>query len=471
MPINPSIFRAYDIRGIYPGELDEKAAYQIGRAFAIYLLETETEKPEKIVVGQDARLSSPVLTNSFISGVIDEGIDVLNIGQVTVDMVFFASGSMHIPAAMITASHNPKEYNGFKLMRKNADEIGLDLGLSDIKKIVLEKNWPESANDSNRDIEQKRGIVMEEDISADFINHVLSFIDPESLRPMRIAIDASSGVVGPILTKILKKLPVEYTPLYFNPDGNFPYHEPNPTIESNIAGLISEVRNGHYHFGCAFDGDGDRIVFVDEGGEPVSPSIIGAIMARQLLVLNPGGKIVYGAVVSQIVPDIVNVYGGEAVRERVGTYIKERLKKVNGILGIETSGHYYFRNNFFADSGIIGFLVMIDILSRKKKSLSVLKAQLSKYVSITEINFKVVPPRGISQSEKNSEAFLKKIAQNFEGYDMDWLDGLTVRTEDFWLNIRPSNTEPLIRLNIEAKDELVLERIKKDILALIGRTV
>ncbi|MBI2635142.1 MAG: phosphomannomutase/phosphoglucomutase [Parcubacteria group bacterium] len=459
MSINPSIFRAYDIRGIYPDDLDEQSAYKIGRAFAGYLLETEGEKPEKIVVGQDTRLSSPVLARSFMSGIADEGIDVLNIGQVTVDMVFFASGKKHFPAAMITASHNPKEYNGFKLMRKDADEIGLDSGLNDIKRIALEKKWKEISGDSNRDIRLKQGTVAEEDISADFVNHVLSFIDPESLRPMRVAIDASSGAVGPILTKILKKLPVEYTPLYFNPDGNFPYHEPNPTTLSNILGLINEVKNGHYHFGCAFDGDGDRIVFVDEHGEPVSPSIIGAIMAKHFLVLNPGGKIVYGTIVSRIVSDVVNIYGGGAIRERVGTYIKERLKKVNGILGIETSGHYYFRNNFFADSGIIGFLVMLDILSRKKKGLSVLKYELNKYFSIPEINFKT----------ENHEEFIKKIARNFEGYDMDWLDGLTVRAEDFWLNIRPSNTEPLIRLNIEAKNEITLERVKKDLVALIKK--
>lgn len=448
--VNEKIFRAYDIRGIYPEEINEETAYQIGRAFVCYLLETEGEKPEKIVVGRDARLSSPVLTRSFIRGVTDESVDVLNIGQVTVDMVFFASGKRHLPAAMITASHNSKEYNGFKMMRKDADETGLDSGLDNIKNIILEKNWLEPAGDF--------GHVIEEDISADFIHHVLSFVDPESLRPMRIAIDASSGVVGPILTKILKKLPVEYTPLYFDPDGDFPYHEPNPTIESNIKDLINELRNGHYHFGCAFDGDGDRIVFVDEHGEPVNPSIIGAIMARHFLILNSYNKVVYGAVVSQIVPDIINIYGGEAIRERVGIYIKKRLKEVNGILGVETSGHYYFRENFFADSGIISFLVMLDILSRKKKSLSVLNAELDKYFSIPEINFKV----------DNSGEFLKKIAQNFEGYDIDWLDGLTVRTEDFWLNIRPSNTEPLVRLNIEAKDELILERVKKDVQALIS---
>ncbi len=448
--VNEKIFRAYDIRGVYPDELDEHSAYQIGRAFAVYLFETEGEKPEKIIVGRDARLSSPVLARSFIRGITDAGIDVLNIGQVTVDMVFFASGKRHIPAAMITASHNPKGYNGFKLMRKDADEIGLDSGLDNIKNIILEKNWLEPAGDS--------GQVVEEDIGADFVNHVLSFIDPESLRPMRIAIDASSGTVGPILTKILKKLPVEYTSLYFDPDGDFPYHKPDPTIKSNILDLIGEVKNNHYHFGCAFDGDGDRIIFVDEHGEPINPSIIGAIMARHFLISNPYSKVVYGAVVSQIVPDIVNIYGGEAIRERVGIYIKKRLKEVNGILGVETSGHYYFRNNFFADSGIIGFLVMLDILSRKKKSLSVLSAELNKYFSIPEINFRITNP----------QEFLKKIAQNFEGYDMDWLDGLTVRTGDFWLNIRPSNTEPLVRLNIEAKDGLILERVKKDVQALIS---
>jgi len=411
--LNPSIFRAYDIRGIYPDELNEKMAYQIGRAFAVYLGENVSLK---VVVGYDARLSSPVLKRSFIEGIAGEGVNVWDIGLVTVDMIYFASGHFHFPAAMITASHNPKDWNGFKLMRNDVEFFATE----DLEAIINEKK---------EILSQKKGVVTKMDIKSDYLKHVLSFVDMDAIRPMRVAIDANSSAIGPILKLILEKLPLE-------------------------------INADHYHFGCAFDSDGDRIIFIDEKGETVNPSIIGALMAKYFLKRYPGGKIVYSATVSKIVPDMINIYGGEAIRERVGhTFIKKRLKETGGILGIETSGHYYFKDNFYADSGIIGFLVMLQILSNGKKSLSVLVSELSKYVSIPEINFKVA----------NSEKFIKKIAKNFEGYDIDWLDGLTVRTSDFWLNLRPSNTEPLVRLNIEAKDELILNRVKDELVNLIKK--
>jgi phosphomannomutase len=460
MTVNPSIFRSYDIRGIYPDELDEKTAHEIGRAFAVYLLETETERPKKIVVGRDMRLSSKVISRSFIEGVIKEGLNVLNIGEATVDMVYFASAYFHLPAAMITASHNPKEWNGFKLMKKDDELIGEDSGLEEIKKIAIEKNWSRQIEGIEKGTEMEQGTVVEQLIDSEYISHVLNLIDINDLRPMRVVIDTASGAVGPIIKKILEKLPVEYTPLYFNPDGDFPYHGPNPSLAENLESLKEELMMRHYHFGCAFDGDGDRIVFIDEMGEVINSGIIGSIFARYLLNQNPFGKVIYSATVSRILPDVVDTYGGQPVRERVGhTFIERRLKNEDGILGVETSGHYYFKKNFYVDSGIVAFVIMLEILSRTKKSLSVLVAELSKYVSIPEINFKI----------DNPSEFIKKIAQNFEGYDIDWLDGLTVRTNDFWLNLRLSNTEPLIRLNIEAKDELILGRIKKNLISLIEK--
>ncbi len=412
--LNPSIFRAYDIRGIYPDELNEKMAYQIGRAFAVYLKESGVNKSEKVVVGYDARVSSPVLKRSFIEGILDEGVNVWDIGLVTVDMVYFASGHFNFPAAMITASHDPKDWNGFKLMKSGVEFFNVQ----DLETIISEKRGASL---------QEKGGVTEEDIKGDYLKHVLSFVDTEAIRPMRIAINASSGAVDPILKLILEKLPLE-------------------------------INADHYHFGCAFDSDGDRIIFVDERGETVNPSIMGALMARYFLKRYPFGKIVYSATVSKIVPDVIGIYNGEAIREKTGhTFIKKRLKEVDGLLGIEASGHYYFKNNFYADSGIISFLMMLQILSSEKKSLSVLVSELSKYVSIPEMNFKI----------NNPQEFIKKIAQNFEGYDTDWLDGLTVRTSDFWLNLRPSNTEPLVRLNIEAKDELILNRVKDDLVSII----
>jgi len=451
--VNPKIFRAYDIRGIYPEEINEKSAYQIGRAFAVYLKESETEAPEKIAVGRDARLSSPALSHSFISGITDEGINVLDIGQVTVDMAYFASGYFHIPAAMVTASHNPKEYNGFKLMKKDVEFIGIGSGLEEIKRIITgESILPR--------FKSERGKIVEQSILNNYLNHVLNFIDIDALRPMRVAIDTGSGAVGPVIKKVLEKIPIDYTPLYFAPDGDFPYREPNPSLKNNLGGLTEEIKTHHYHFGCAFDGDGDRIIFVDENGETVNPSIIGALMARYLLKKNHYGKIIYVAVAGRVIEDVVRAYSGTAIREKVGhTYVAKRMRAEDGILGIETSGHYFFKNNFYADSGIISFLMMLQILSQTNKSLSVLARELAKYVSIAEINLKAANP----------DEFIKKIAQNFEGYEMNWLDGLTVETSDFWLNIRPSNTEPLVRLNIEAKDEIILNRVKKDMINLIKR--
>ncbi len=445
MSINPSIFRVYDIRGAYPSEINEEVAYKIGRAFGFYLKENEAKNIEKVIVGYDARVSSPVLKRAFTEGLMDEGIDIWDVGLVTVDAIYFASGFFHLPAAIITASHNRKECNGFKLMKSDVDSIIIN----DIKNII----------DENKSLEpEKKGILVEKDIAGDYIKHVLSFTSADAIRPMRAVIDANSGAAGPVLKMILEKLPVEYVPMNFSPNGDFPHHEPDPTKEKNITDLKNKVSAGHYHFGCAFDGDGDRIIFVDERGESISPSVIGALMAKYFLKKNPYGKIVYGAVASKIVFDTINAYNGEAIREKVGhTFIREHLKKIDGLFGIETSGHYFFQKNFYADSGIISFLTMLDILSNERKGLSVLVGEFSKYVSIPEISFNI----------KESEEVIKKVAQNFEGYDLDWLDGLSVRTPDFWLNLRPSNTEPLLRLNIEAKSELILNRVKDDLISII----
>lgn len=451
--VNEKIFRAYDIRGIYPDEINEASAYQIGRAFAAFLKEGETEMPEKVAVGYDARLSSPVLSRAFINGVIDEGMNVWDIGLVPVDAIYFASGKYHIPAAMITASHNPKEYNGFKLMKSNVDFF-------DVKNLEIIIKSNASVLSLNSGVWLKKGEITKENIETDYLKHVLSFINIETIRPMRIAIDTSSGAVGPMLRSVIKKLPIEYTELNFSPDGDFPSHEPDPTNVENLADLINEMKSGHYHFGCAFDGDGDRIVFTDENGEPISSSISAALIIRNFLSKTRGEKIVYGATVSRLIPEIVQIYNGEATREKVGhTFISRRLKEVGGIFGAEKSGHYFFRENFYADSGIISFLIMLNILSSGKKSLSTLVSNFGKYFSVPEINFKIKEP----------ENFIKEIAQNFEGYEIDWLDGLTVTTSDFWLNIRASNTEPLLRLNIEAKNEIVLSRVKKDLINLIKK--
>ncbi len=445
--LNPSIFRAYDIRGIYPGEINEETAYKIGRAFVVYLKKNGMGESEKIVVGHDVRISSPVLNKSFIEGILDEGINVWDIGLASIDMVYFASGCFHLPAAMITASHNSKEFNGFKLMKRDVEFFDV----KDLEIIIDEKG---------ADLSKEKGKITEGEIKSDYLKCILEFINFETIKPIRIAIDTISGAVGPILKLILEKLPVECFLMDSTPNGEFPNHDPDPTKEKNIADLENEINSGHYDFGCAFDADGDRIIFVDEKGKAIDTSIIGAIMARYFLKKYPRDKIIYNVVTGRIVSDIINIYNGEAIRERVGhTFIGRRLKEVDGILGIETSGHYFFKKFFYADSGIISFLVMLDILSNEKKSLSILVSELDRYFSIPEMNFKVSEP----------EEIIKKIAQNFEGYDIDWLDGLSVKTPDFWLNLRPSNTESLIRLNIEAKSESVLNRVKNDLLGLLKK--
>ena len=447
--IHNSVFRAYDIRGIYPDEINEKTAYQIGFAFAAYLKEFEISRPEKVVVGRDARLSSPVLFHSFVRGITDNGINVWDIGLSTVDEAYFASGYFHLPAAIITASHNPKNWNGFKLMKSNVEFFPIE----DLQKII------NSSAQENAAI-FKKGKITSENIKTDYLKHVLDFINVESIRPMRVAIDASNGVAGPMLEAVLKKLPISYAALNFSPDGDFPAHEPDPTQEKNLTNLKNEVIASHYHFGCALDGDGDRIIFVDENGESTPSSVTGALMSKYFLSGTRSEKVVYSTTMSKIIPEIIQMYNGEAVIEKVGhAFISRRLKEIEGVLGVEKSGHYFFKKNFYADSGIISFLIMLQILSNEKKSLSVLASKFRKYFSTPEINFKI----------ENPEILIKKIAQNFEGYEINWLDGLTVTTSDFWLNVRPSNTEPLLRLNIEAKDEIVLNRVKKDIASLIKK--
>lgn len=421
--LNQSIFRAYDIRGIYPSDLNEETANKIGRAFAVYLKENNNTA-KKIVIGHDARISSPILKKSFIDGAINESADVWDIGLATVDMVYFASGFFHLPAVMITASHNSKDWNGFKLMKSDVDFFPT----KDLEIII---------NEEKTNAPEKKGIVTTEDITSDYINHVLEIINIEKIKPMRIAVDMKSDAVGKIFKSVLEKLPVE-------------------------------ISAENYNFGCFFDSDGDRINFTDEGGQAINPSIIGALMAKYFLEKNHNGKIVYSAIASKIVSDTIAACGGEGIREKVGhTFIERRLKEVGGILGIEVSGHYYFKKNFYADSGIITFLVMLEILSNENKSLSVLALELSKYFSVPEMNFSTKGGSASGGAVIDPEEVIKKVAKNFEGYDLDWLDGLTVRTPDFWLNLRPSNTEPLLRLNIEATNELVLNRVKDNLISQI----
>lgn len=450
--VNESIFKAYDIRGRYPSEINEDTAYSIGQAFGTFLFQNEPAFESEVVLGSDVRISSPALRNSAAMGLRDTGIDVLDIGPVTVDAVYFASAFWHRPALMVTASHNPKDWNGFKLMMKDAGFLGSDFGLGELKALIKRGDFLKA---EKKGVEEKRSIVSE------YLEHLLGFLDVSRVRPMRVAIDSGSGSCGVFLERLLDKLPLEVRKLNFAPDGNFPSHDPNPTREENLLELKGVLAEGHFSFGVAFDGDGDRIVFLDEDGEFVSPSIIGAILARFLLLRNGAGAIVYSVASGRIIPEVVKAYNGLAYEERVGhNFISKKLRQLGGILGIEASGHYFFRNNFFFDSGLASFLVALEAFSGQKKSLGALRREFSKYFSF-QTDFPLRSP----------EKLIDLAANYFSGFEVKRIDGLSVATPDFWFNLRASNTEPLARLTLEAKEELVLVRAKHELMDLIAKII
>jgi len=443
--INQAIFRAYDIRGIYPDEIDEKSAYQIGLAFAAYVKDSGTEQ---IITGCDARISSPVLSRSFIRGVTDAGINILNIGLAPVDMVYFASGSMHLPAAMITASHNPGEYNGFKLMRKDADLMGINSGLSDVKKLIEEK----------RPLKSKKGLVVEKSIKNDYIEHVLGFTEYDYIRPMRIAVDAGSGSVGPILGKILGKLSVNYTPLYFNPDGNFPYHEPDPKKEKNLSDLKNEVTTNHYHFGCAFDGDGDRLGMIDERGAIIWPDRYMILLSRLVLAKNPGAKVVFDVKVSEALIEDITAHGGIPIMCKTGhSYIKAKMIEEEAALAGEMSGHIFFRDNFYGfDDAFFAALKILEYLSAEDKPLSQIVASTPYYISTPTIQ--------VQTTDEDKYGIVEKLTEEFkgEGYRVTDINGARVYIGDGWGLVRASSNTPTLVLRFEAKTQEGLNNIQKN---------
>lgn len=436
--INSSIFKSYDVRGVYPDQLNEGAAFQIGRGFIKYT------GAKKVAIGYDARLSSSSLYENLAKGIVSQGSDVYFIGQVPTECLYFAVGNYDFDGGiMITASHNPKEYNGFKMVRKEVDFIKIIPG-KDLFLVVENNNYKEKTH----------GKIYEKDIWQEYIKHIFSFINLNEVKQFKIIIDASNGVGGSAILKIQNKLPVKITPLNFKPDGNFPNHSPNP-LEVGSADQISKmIKSEHADFGIMFDGDADRVFLVDERGKLVSADTTLLLLAKYFLSEKGGSTIAYNAICSKSVPELIKKWGGIPIKTPVGfVNVREGLMKNNGIMGGELSGHYCFKDYFYMDSGMMAFLILLQIISKENRKVSEMVKELSIYFKAAEMNFKI----------NNKEELLKKIKEKYSDGKQDFLDGITVEYKDWWFNVRPSNTEPLLRLTIEADTKELLEEKKKEL--------
>jgi phosphomannomutase len=448
--IDESIFKAYDIRGVYPDQLDESVARDIGRAFVNHL----GLSGSRVVVARDMRLSGEALEKAFIDGVTEAGADVLDLGLVSTDALYFAVGHLEEPGgAMITASHNPKEYNGFKLCREEAIALSGEQGIGQIRDLIISGKLPEPA--------EYAGSVEESDIAEEYAKHCLTFINTDDLRSLKIVVDAGNGMAGKMLPPIFEKLPFEYVPMYFELDGSFPNHPPNPIEPENMKELQERIVAESADFGVAFDGDADRCFVVDEKGVTISGDLLAALVAKNVLEKEPGATILYSAVCSKAFPELVEREGGRAIRTQAGhSIIKPQMRENDAAFGGEHSGHFYFRDNYFDDSGIIALLTVAELVARQDGPLSDLLAPIDPYVRSGEINSEV----------EDQEATLKKVEEHYAQRDdpkIDHLDGLTVDYGDWWFNLRPSNTEPLLRLNVEAGDRETMERERDELLDLI----
>ena len=429
-----SIFKSYDIRGLYPQEIDEEVCTNIGYAFAKFLLE-EDPQTTKIIVGVDMRLSSESLSDQFIKGIVSVGLDVIHLGLSSTDMLYYASGSLGAPGAIFTASHNPAEYNGIKLCRAYAAPIGEGSGLERIKN--LSNTVIEIPDESN-------GTVTHFDLLEGFTDHVLSFIRPKVIAGKKIVVDTANGMGGLVVPSVFNQIPSEVNILYEELDGNFPNHPADPLNQENLKDLIKSVVDSSADIGLAFDGDADRVFLIDETGMALSGSITTAIVAKSILDQQSNATIIHNLICSQVVEDTILAEGGKAVRSRVGhSHIKKLMAETGAEFGGEHSGHYYFKRNFRADSGIIAALIVLEYMSITGLKLSKLRRIYDVYSSTGEINFRV----------QNQEKLLKLVEQQFRNEEIDHLDGITVKSENWWFNLRPSNTEPLIRLNLEAKNK------------------
>jgi phosphomannomutase len=444
MDFDRNIFKAYDIRGTVPDQLTAKVAYRIGNSLAGYL------KPQAIAVGRDMRSSSEEMSEALTDGILDRGVDVVDLGMISTDALYFAVGKFgYDGGVMVTASHNPSDYNGFKICRSEAVPLSGAEGLDVIADDIADDRGEKAGT---------RGSIARKDISRDFAEHVLSFIDPTAVKPFSIVIDAGNGMAGLSLPPVFEQLPCSITPLYYEPDGTFPNHEPNPIKPENLVDLQKAVAAQKADLGVAFDGDADRMFLLDRNGIPLGGDMVTALVADNILSQSPEETILYNLICSRAVPELITRRGGTAVRTRVGhAIIKPLMKKHNAVFGGEHSGHFYFRDNWFADSGLIALMVCLELLSRSDRDLSNLLKEIDPYARSGEINSRV-----ISIDQKIDE-----VANAFSDGEADRLDGLTVQYGNWWFNLRPSNTEPLLRLNVEANNKQLLEEKAKKLLDII----
>jgi phosphomannomutase len=444
MKVNPGIFKAYDIRGIYPTDLNEDAAYAIGRAFVTLL------KVDQVLVGRDMRLSGPQIFDAVTRGIMDQGADVINIGMVSTDQYYYACSELKLPGMMVTASHNPKQYNGFKMVRQMPYLLSGDEGIQDLRRIVEAEAFA-SAN--------RKGAMRHEDLAERFVQAVLRIIDVASLQPLKVIADTGNGIVGPILQRVYAHLPVELIGLYLDPDGSLPNHGLDPLQPENRAELERRVVDEGAAVGFAFDGDGDRFFVIDDRGEFIAGDYMTALLGRYLLHKRPGSKIVYDVRASWAVPEMIAAAGGIPLMERVGhAFIKRRMAEEGALFGGEVTGHYYFQDFNYADSGIIPSLLILEMLSKSGQKMSELLAPLeAKYFISGEINSTVA----------DAKAKMLELAERYKDGKVEWLDGVSVSYPDWHFNVRASNTEPLLRLNLEALSRAEMERHRDEILSII----
>ncbi|HEX3787256.1 MAG TPA: phosphomannomutase/phosphoglucomutase [Pseudonocardiaceae bacterium] len=442
-----AIVKAYDIRGVVGEQLDPALVREFGAAFARLV------GGDAVVIGHDMRDSSPELSAAFAAGVTAQGLDVVSIGLASTDMLYFASGHLNLPGAMFTASHNPARYNGIKMCRAGASPVGQDSGLDQIRADV-ERGVP--------DAEGPTGTITDRDLLGDYSAYLRGLVDLSSIRPLKVAVDAGNGMGGHTVPTVFAGLPIEVVPMYFELDGTFPNHEANPLDPKNLVDLQAKVREVGADAGLAFDGDADRCFVVDERGEPVSPSAVTALVAVRELAKDPGGTVIHNLITSHAVPEIVKEHGGKPVRTRVGhSFIKQTMAETGAIFGGEHSAHYYFRDFWRADTGMLAALHVLAALGGQDRPLSELTAEYNRYPASGEINSTVDDQTGRMTAVRASFA-------DRDGVSIDELDGLTVELPNgSWFNLRPSNTEPLLRLNVEARDTAALTALTDEVLGLV----
>jgi phosphomannomutase len=449
--LDPKVFKAYDVRGLYPAELDESGAEAIGRAYV------EQFEPRRIAVGRDMRLSSPAMQQAVMRGAASAGADVLDLGLVGTEMVYFAVGSLGLEGgAMVTASHNPKEYTGMKLVRRGALPVGGESGLLDVRDRALAETDPSGTRFQTG----PEGTVEPYEIWPAYVERVLSFVDVAAIKPLKVVIDAANGMAGAMLPPVLERLPVETIRCFFEPDGSFPNHEPNPLLPENREFIVRKTLEQSADLGVAFDGDADRCFFVDDTGEFVPGDFVTALFAESVLEKEPGAKIIYDVRASRAVPETIERDRGVPLVERVGhAFIKVRMRKEEASFAGEVSGHYYFRDFSQADTGVVPFLLMLELISKKGQPLSeILEPLRSRYFITGEIN---TPVADVALK-------LQELKERYSDGRISHRDGISVDFDDWHFNVRPSNTEPLLRLNLEATSQELMNRKRDEVLALLS---